>query len=165
MTEQDISFERSKIYEKLDYLPEPADYKGTLPWTVQQQIAQTNGIHYTDRVGKLADYPVYEMPVQTVEKGIMLDIGCGWGRWLVAGANRNYIPVGIDLRLEFCQTALETLKNNNKNGYAVVADLRHLPFQEGIFDLVWTYSVIQHTHYQRMISCLKAINQLLTPNG
>ena len=43
--------ERSKIYEKLDYTPQPPDYKGKLPWTVQQQIAATNGIQYADRVG------------------------------------------------------------------------------------------------------------------
>ena len=38
--------ERSKIYEKLDYKPAPPDYKGKLPWTVQQQIAATSDIQY-----------------------------------------------------------------------------------------------------------------------
>ena len=97
--------ERSKIYEKLDYKPAPPDYKGKLPWTVQQQIAATNGIQYADRVGKLNDYPTYELPVKKVDNGLMLDIGTGWGRWLEAGAAKGYIPVGIDLRLEFCQAA------------------------------------------------------------
>ena len=110
----DIEFERSKIYEKLDYLPQPENYKGKLPWRIQQQIAATNGIQYADRVGKLTDYPTYELPVRKVSDGLMLvyppypprrsrrNIGTGWGRWLVAGAAKGYIPVGIDLRLEFC---------------------------------------------------------------
>ena len=58
-----------------------------------------------DRVGKLTDYPTYELPVKNISAGLMPDIGTGWGRWLVAGAAKGYIPVGIDLRLEFCQAA------------------------------------------------------------
>ena len=46
MTFGDSFGERSKIYEKLDYKPAPPDYKGKLPWTVQQQKAATNGIQY-----------------------------------------------------------------------------------------------------------------------
>ena len=61
MTFGDSFGERSKIYEKLDYKPAPPDYTGKLPWTVQQQIAATNGIQYADRVGKLTDYPTYEL--------------------------------------------------------------------------------------------------------
>jgi len=82
----DIEFERRNIYEKLDYLPQPEGYKETLPWIVQQQIAATNGIQYVDRIGKLKGYPTYELPVKNVDAGLMLDIGTGWGRWLVAGA-------------------------------------------------------------------------------
>ncbi len=64
--------ERSKIYEKPDYTHQPPDYTGKLPRTVQQQIAATNGIQYADRVGKLSDYPTYELPVKKVNTGLML---------------------------------------------------------------------------------------------
>jgi len=161
----DIEFDRSKIYEKLDYLPQLGSYKGKLPWKVQQQIAATNGIQYVDRIGKLKGYPKYELPVNKVEKGLMLDIGTGWGRWLVAGAEKGYIPVGIDLRLEFCLAARQTLLAQGKNGYTVVADLKDIPFQEMLFDLVWSFSVIQHTHHDRMLRCLQAINRILAPGG
>ena len=124
----DIDFERSKIYERLDYTHQPPDYTGKLPWTVQQQIAATNGIQYADRVGKLTDYPTYELPVKNISAGLMPDIGTGWGRWLVAGATKGYIPVGIDLRLEFCQAARQTLKRADKKGYVVVADLKEILF-------------------------------------
>lgn len=159
--DQNIKFERSKIYEKLDYKPQPLEYKGKLPWTIQQQIAGTNGIQYIDRIGKMKDYPVYELPVNKVEDGIMLDIGCGWGRWLVAANKKGYIPIGIDLRLEFCKTSLETIKNNGINGYIIAADLKELPFKEGIFDLVWSFSVIQHTHKERLLNCLTHIERIL----
>ena len=161
----DIEFERSKIYEKLEYLPQPKNYNGKLPWAVQQQIAATNGIQYVDRIGKLKDYPTYELPVKKVESGLMLDIGTGWGRWLVAGAAKGYIPIGIDLRLEFCQTARQTLQAAGKNGYTVVADLKEIPFKENLFDLVWSFSVIQHTHKERLLKCLSDVQRILTPGG
>lgn len=158
-------FTKGKIYEKLDYTAKPEGYTKKLSWIVQQQIAATNGIQYIDRIGKLSDYPVYELPVNKTTNGLMLDIGNGWGRWLLAGANKGYVPVGIDIRLEFCQTALNTLHANEKNGYSVVADLKELPFKNNVFDLVWSFSVIQHTHKERMISCLKHIKRILNGDG
>lgn len=158
-------FDKTKIYEKLDYKPEPEGYSKRLSWIVQQQVAATNGKQYIDRIGKLNDYPEYELPVKEVNEGVMLDIGNGWGRWLVAGSKKGYIPVGIDLRLEFCETALQTLNAHGKNGYSVVADLKELPFKDNIFDLVWSFSVIQHTHKDRMINCLKHIKRILTGGG
>lgn len=162
---QSLEFERSKIYEKLDYKPQPANYKGKLSWIIQQQIAATNGIQYVDKVGKMQDYPAFELPVKKVDSGIMLDIGCGWGRWLIAAEKKGYIPVGIDLRLEFCESAIETLRHNKSNGYAVVADLKELPFKNCTFDFIWSFSVIQHTHKERLMSCLGHIHRILKGGG
>lgn len=159
------SFEKSKIYEKLAISPEPEGYNKNIPWVVQQQIAATNGMHYIDRLGKLNSYPLYKLPVPQVASGIMLDIGNGWGRWLVAGANKGYIPIGIDIRLEFCEAALRTLKDHNRSGYSVVADLKELPFKTDAFDLVWSFSVLQHTHKKRLLSCLSHIHRILKPGG
>ena len=162
----DSEFDKTKIYEQLEYLPKPQGYNKNIPWTVQQQISATNGIQYGDIVGKLDTYPEYNLPVKSVSGNkLMLDIGCGWGRWLVAGAKKGYIPIGIDIRLEFCKTAKQTLAHFNQNGYTCVADLQHLPFIDGILDLVWSFSVIQHTHKQRLTSCLNHINRILKPNG
>ncbi len=159
-------FEASKIFEKLQEQPMPEGYAGKIPWHVQCQIAATNGVHYIDMIGKLKDYPIPNIPVEKVEgQKLMLDIGNGWGRWLTAGGKKNYIPVGIDFRLEFCQTARRVMKDNGVNGYSVVADLKKLPFKGNIFDLVWSFSVIQHTHYDRLISCVSHIARILNNNG
>lgn len=161
-----IEFNRSKIYEKLSTIPEPENYKGAVPWIIQNQIAATNGVHYIDRIGKLKEYPIYKLPVPHHQNdGLMLDIGCGWGRWLIAGANKGYIPIGLDLRLEFCETSLTVLKDLKKPGYAVVGDLESLPFIDNVFDLVWSFSVIQHTHRIRLMNCLESINHILSPSG
>jgi SAM-dependent methyltransferase/uncharacterized protein YbaR (Trm112 family) len=160
-------FDRSKIYEKLEIAPKPAGYNGRIPWVVQQQIAATNGIHFKDSVGFLQEYPIPPLPVPAVqEQRLFLDIGCGWGRWLVAAGKKNYLPVGIDIRLEFCETALAVVRDNGFNGHAVVADLKNLPFRNDVFDVIWSFSVIQHTHYDRLNGCLAGIaNALKTGAG
>lgn len=159
------AFDRSKIYEKLQFIPAPGGYSKKLPWTVQLQIAATNGKQYADSIGKLDGYPQYSLPVSKVNKGLMLDIGSGWGRWLVAASDKGYTPIGIDLRLEFCQASLDTLKHQGRKGYAVVADLQNIPFQSGIFDLVWSFSVIQHTAASRLSNCIQHIHRILKKDG
>ncbi len=164
--EEIIQFNKSKVYEILDYNPEPPNYKSKVPWTVQQQIAATNGRHYVDRIGNLKDYPIYELPLDRVDgQKIMLDVGCGWGRWLVAGSDKGYIPIGLDIRLEFCKTSRKVVADLKKYGYSIVADLENIPFKENIFDLVWSFSVIQHTHIKRLKGCLAHINRTLTADG
>lgn len=134
---------------------------------VQVIIASTNGIHYTDKVNKLTSYPKFSLPVAPAEKenDLMLDIGCGWGRWLVAGSEKNYIPIGLDLIPQFAEASLRVLRAQNKRGYTVVGDLEHIPFKQNLFDLVWSFSVIQHVHFDKMTSCLKHINRVLTQKG
>ncbi len=158
-------FDKSKIYENLEFVPQPKGYSGRLPWVVQLQIAATNGKQYKDSVGKLDWYPQYNLPVPGVAKGLMLDIGTGWGRWLVAASNKGYTPVGIDLRLEFCKASLQTLKNQGKKGYVVAGDLQTLPFSNDVFDLIWSFSVIQHTAEERLDNCLNDIFRILKPDG
>lgn len=164
--EKIVEYNRTKIYQKLERIPEPSNYKSNIPWSVQQQIAATNGMHYIDRIGKLNNYPQYELPIKSVQGDkLMLDIGCGWGRWLVAGQQKGYVPIGVDIRLEFCKTANHVMKDQKVNGYTVVGDLENMPFADSIFDLIWSFSVIQHTHYKRLINCLKGINRILTREG
>ena len=158
---------RERIYERLDTRPQPAQYAGKIPWIVQQQIAATNGIHFLNTIGTLSEYPIPEIPVPHASKSgeLLLDIGNGWGRWLVAAANKDYIPVGIDIRLEFCETARKVLEANGKNGYSVVADLQNLPFLNNVFNVVWSFSVIQHTHLDRFTRCLSHVERILADNA
>jgi hypothetical protein len=133
---------------------------------VQALISSTNGRHYLDKINKLKSYPVYDLPVKPAESdSLMLEIGSGWGRWLVAGANKNYIPIGLDIHHHFCETCRHVLRDHNKSGYFVAGDLEHLPFTHGIFDLVWSFSVIQHTHIRKLRGCLLGISKMLHHQG
>ena len=134
---------------------------------MKAEISGTNGIHYADRVNKMKTYPEYELPVPKARKrnSIMLDIGSGWGRWLVAGSRKYYIPIGLDVKFEHAQATLKSLRDYNLNGYVVVGDLQNIPFQENVFDLVWSFSVIQHAHYEKLVSCVEHLNRILAKSG
>lgn len=73
-------FDKTKIFEKLEFRTNPDGYSKKLPWIVQLQIAATNGKQYQHVIGTLDDYPQYNLPVPEVKDGLMLDIGTGWGR-------------------------------------------------------------------------------------
>jgi ubiquinone/menaquinone biosynthesis C-methylase UbiE/uncharacterized protein YbaR (Trm112 family) len=161
-----ILFDRSKIYGNLFEEPAPENYSSPIPWEIQRCISSTNGRHYAKLIAKLNNYPEYELPIKAIQKPeLMLDIGNGWGRWLVAGAKKGYTPIGIDLRLSYCKIARKTMRHFGINGYSIVADLENIPFKENIFEFVWSFSVIQHTHEQRMKNCLQHIERVLTNNG
>lgn len=83
----------------------------------------------------------------------------------MAAEKKGYIPIGIDLRLEFCRTARKIMGDLGCQGYAAVADLKNLPFKAGIFDLIWSFSVIQHVHKERLLSCLRHVSRLLKPKA
>ncbi len=50
-------------------------------------------------------------------------------------------------------------------GYTLVGDLRELPFKEGVFSKVWSFSVIQHTHKDRLLNCINHIYRILKQTG
>lgn len=131
----------------------------------QEFIAGTNGNFYVNLIGTLTEYPIPEIPLPKVSNGIMLDIGSGWGRWMVAAAQKGYIPIGIDIKKDSSVASRQVLNDLGFHGYTVVADLKKLPFQTNTFDKVWSFSVIQHTHRKRAYSCLQEIHRILQPNS
>jgi uncharacterized protein YbaR (Trm112 family)/SAM-dependent methyltransferase len=134
---------------------------------VKTEIASTNGIHYEDRANKIETYPAYQLPVKKAQKrnSLMLDIGSGWGRWLVAASKKDYIPIGLDLKIDHARSVFKTLKHHHVNGYIVVGDLQDIPFQPDVFDLIWSFSVIQHTHHDKLVSCVEHLKRILAKSG
>jgi ubiquinone/menaquinone biosynthesis C-methylase UbiE len=73
-------------------------------------------------------------------------------------ANRvGYLPIGIGVKLDALQAARRVMRAHNVQGYVVAADLKQLPFKSSIFDVVFSYSVLQHTHRQRVYSCVAEV--------
>ena len=76
---------------------------------------------------------------------LLLDIGCNWGRWTIAAAQRGYRPIGIDPSFEAIVAARRIARQLGvDDARYVVADARKLPFADGTFDVVFSYGVLQH---------------------
>jgi SAM-dependent methyltransferase/uncharacterized protein YbaR (Trm112 family) len=136
-----------------------------IPDYVQEMISATNGRMWQPLRHKLHSYPIPDIPLPPSNGGLLLDIGCGWGRWMAAAASKGYVPVGIDIKLEAAQAARQVLRDLNLPGYVLVTDLQSLPFAADVFDVIWSFSVIQHVHKKKANSCLDGIYRCLKPGG
>ena len=107
-------------------------------------IGASNGLLYRGLIGKCQSYTIPELRLHPGNGGRLLDIGCNWGRWSVAAARRGYRPVGIDASLGAVLAARRVSRQLGLTADFVVGDARFLPFTDGFFDAVFSYSVIQH---------------------
>jgi SAM-dependent methyltransferase/uncharacterized protein YbaR (Trm112 family) len=128
-------------------------------------VAGTNGRAYVDVVNRLKRYPIPDLPVPASRGGWFLDIGSGWGRWMIAAARKGFMPVGVDIKFDGALATTQILADLNLPGYVVVADLQTLPFASESFDFVWSFSVIQHVHRASARRCLAGIARVLKPDG
>lgn len=123
---------------------------------VQQMVAGTNGRLYKHRINKLASYPIPDLPFKIEKReSLFLDVGCGWGRWMLSAARQGAVPVGIDIKLEAARATKQVLKDCGYKGYVVVSNLDSLPFNRKVFDVIWSYSVLQHVHKVKAALAIK----------
>jgi SAM-dependent methyltransferase len=104
---------------------------------------QRTGFHPEDLAGKL-----------------VLDVGCGMGRFAEVATRWGAKVVGIDLSLA-SEVAAQNLEDRNATIFQ--ADVFHLPFAEGSFDFIYSIGVLHHTP-----SCeqaVKVLPRLLKPGG
>jgi len=136
---------------------------------VQEWVGGTNGRLYLPLIGKLKRYPIPRWPgpaaAKSGQRPLVLDIGTGWGRWTVAAGQAGYTPIGVDLKLEGLQATRRVMSQHGVRGYVVGADLKALPFRDGVFDFAYSYSVLQHVHRRRAASCIEDIGRVLRPGG
>lgn len=144
---------------------EVTDEKPTLDPYVQRMVAGTCGLMYKSLIGKLDRYPIPKLPLPPATGQNLLDIGCGWGRWCISAAERGYSPVGIDPSLDAVRAARKVAQQLGAPMRYVVADALHLPFASTSFDVVFSYSVLQHFDKELVRLCLGEIGRVLKPSG
>jgi SAM-dependent methyltransferase len=91
---------------------------------------------------------------------LVLDVGCGMGRFAEVATRWGAHVVGIDLSLA-CEVAAQNLAD--RNAAIFQADVFQLPFAEGGFDFIYSIGVLHHT--PNCEQAVKVLPKLLRPGG
>jgi SAM-dependent methyltransferase len=99
----------------------------------------------------------------------ILDVGCGRGELVLHCAMRGAQALGIDYAssaLEFAQEITRKLDNKIKEKVGFIkSDARFLPFQDGIFDVVFMIDVVEHLTPDELDQSLQEIRRVLKDDG
>jgi SAM-dependent methyltransferase len=102
------------------------------------------------------------IPIERFRKGVLLDAGCGYGRWVRFFSDRGVRVVGVDLStdsIELC--ASEYLTRHNVA--LIQADIQNLPFPLDHFDNIFSFGVLHHTPDPKV--SLSHLVKYLSPGG
>jgi SAM-dependent methyltransferase/uncharacterized protein YbaR (Trm112 family) len=111
-------------------------------------------------------YPIAEFPGGSLGDPI-LDIGCSWGRWTIAGAHAGHRMIGVDIHLRalLCAQELSRKVVSGQMPTFVLADARMLPFAAESVAGAFSYSVLQHFSEEHMTRSLTEIQRVLRHGG
>ena len=93
----------------------------------------------------------------------VLEIGCAQGRGLVALAELGHRPYGIDPHEPALEVARELAAARGVAFEAVLGQAERIPYEDGSFDLVLAFSVMEHVDDVR--ASLREIHRVLRPGG
>jgi 2-polyprenyl-3-methyl-5-hydroxy-6-metoxy-1,4-benzoquinol methylase/uncharacterized protein YbaR (Trm112 family) len=139
--------------------------KSKMDPVVSALISGTNGIAYKHLVGRDFGYPIPKIRLPPGEGKLLLDIGCGWGRWSIAAARQGYRVVGIDPSLGAVMAGKRVAQQLNLTLDYICGDGRYLPFDDNGFDAVFSYSVIQHFNRNDATRTLEEVGRVLKPGA
>lgn len=144
-----------------DVAPVPA---GVIDPFVQRHILSTGGFLYRSLLGRLAAYPIPAAP-PLAHGGVVLDLGCNWGRWCVALARAGSSPIGLDVSAAAVFAARRIAAQLGVTAHFVVGDARAMPLGRGSCDAVFSYSVLQHLSETDVEAALTHVGRVLKPGG
>ena len=130
---------------------------------VRASLIKTHGNLY--RGARLTRYPIPPFPLPAGEGRQLLDVGCNWGRWSIAAARAGWRPTGVDLAKKSVGAARRVAGQLGVEAEYVVGDARELPFADGSFDAVFSYSVLQHLAKEDVPQVVSELDRVLRPAG
>ena len=91
----------------------------------------------------------------------ILDVGCGWGRYVHRFLDLGFEYCGIDLSFEMIRAAREI----NHGLPFVQMSFRNLAFLDGHFDAIWCCCVLSCEPKKNIQNVLRELRRVLRPNG
>lgn len=131
---------------------------------VREFLQGSSGRLYHRIRGSIDHYPIPELRVPAGNGETFLDIGCHWGRWAVAAARMGYKVAAIDPNFEALIVAQRVCRQLDVEAAFVCADARYLPFANSSFDLVHSYSVLQHLDKQQATIAIREAGRVARGN-
>ena len=89
---------------------------------------------------------------------VILDLGCGSGRFAVWNLNSGAHFVGVDTGTFFAAEARERVD-------LVVGELRNLPFEDGSVNKAYAIDVLEHLSEEGLAAVLEETARVLSPRG
>jgi SAM-dependent methyltransferase len=82
--------------------------------------------------------------INTLEKGLLLEAGCGSGHHSVTLAKKGFEVTGIDLSLSGLLAATKLAEREKQDILFVCGDIKRLPFDDQQFDVCFCSLVLHH---------------------
>lgn len=114
---------------------------------------------FYDRIEKFAIGRGLKYTQMLLNDKVVLDLGCGRGRWLKYYQQKGAMVTGIDLSEE------AVLSCAAKGFTAVKGDITAMPFPDNVFDVINSVAVIQHLPYEKQKETAAEIQRVCKQNG
>jgi ubiquinone/menaquinone biosynthesis C-methylase UbiE/uncharacterized protein YbaR (Trm112 family) len=122
--------------------------------------------------GQILDYREFGQPLLSAQvknnvlnefldlqpNDVVLDLGCGNGKFAYWNRNKVGTMLAADLAPWFADRALQELP-------LLRADLRALPIRDGVLDKVFSIDVLEHLTLDDIVRVLKQAHRVLKPRG
>jgi ubiquinone/menaquinone biosynthesis C-methylase UbiE len=134
--------------------------KDYLQMTIEtyDQIAE----NYINTTGDIRPQIEFETFCQALApKGLVLDIGCAWGRDCKSFFEQGFSVIGVDLSVEMLKIAKQTAPGCS----FVHADLRSLPLADNCVDGIWCCATLLHLKRSEVIKALLEFKRVLRVNA
>lgn len=95
----------------------------------------------------------------------ILDAGCGNGRHVVFFAEQGFEVYGLDISEEAVEIANAWLGKKGLRAHLAIGDIRKLPFEDGYFDVVISYGVLDHIMFAEAKKAFQEIKRVCCDGG
>lgn len=104
--------------------------------------------------------------IGSLEGKLVLDVGCGQGRWTDLWQSRGADAVGIDISLPLLKANLRrpTDGGSPEKTFAAMA-VENLGIADGLIDMISSVTVLQHIPYQKQLRAIREMVRCVRPGG